>query len=338
MNKDDILAKKMLGFLSPERDNYILEDTNLYDMAVADGFKGTFEDWLLSLNCEMDVLPPGILTEKDKMLLDIASEVIYLNKDADAKLSGSLMLRVRGLDIRREPEDIDIIVNTLCEQGPGRPIVPEGFTVSTMDGKKSDVNAIQFTNAEGVKIDFLYSDESAFYAAIGNLIIACGDIGQLIKAKINYAANDLSAESANKHLLDVAYLFNSNPLRAVMSTKGITPALNQKYKVLSNKGSVEYKGNNPVYAAEICISLNAEYQNTDTTFNVVEITPFRLLVSLHEAEKLHSFPYEIVYDDKAAWYMTFEEYTRQLNDLDHEWRILDLLAYFDDAWFNNFKL
>jgi hypothetical protein len=110
-----------------------------------------------------------------------------------------------------------------------------------------------------------------------------------------------------------------------------------KYKVLSNRGQVGYQGNNQDHALEVCINLNAEYQNTDVFFSVVEITPFRLLMPLHEAEKLQSFPYEIVYGDKAAWYMTRKEYQRQLNSPNTRWLILNHVADFDDVWYETFN-
>lgn len=110
-----------------------------------------------------------------------------------------------------------------------------------------------------------------------------------------------------------------------------------RYKVLSNRGRVEYQGNNQDYALEVCVNLNAEYQNTDVLFSVIEITPFRLLMPLHEAEKLHSFPYEIVYDDMAAWYMSRREYARQLSSPNTKWLILDNVAAFDDVWYETFN-
>lgn len=110
-----------------------------------------------------------------------------------------------------------------------------------------------------------------------------------------------------------------------------------KYKILSNRGGVEYQGNNQNYATEMCVKLNAKYQNTEVLFSVVEITPFRLLMPLHEAEKLHSFPYEIVYDGVAAWYMSRREYERQLNSPNTRWLILNNVAEFDDVWYETFN-
>ena len=117
----------------------------------------------------------------------------------------------------------------------------------------------------------------------------------------------------------------------------IIQVIPSRYKVLSNRGSVAYQGNNQDYAAEVCVSLNAGYQNTDTFFSVIEITPFRLLMPLREAEKLHSFPYEIVYDGMAAWYMSGREYERQLNSLNTGWLILDNVADFDGIWYESFN-
>ena len=117
----------------------------------------------------------------------------------------------------------------------------------------------------------------------------------------------------------------------------IIQTVHPRYKVLSNGGSVEYQGNNWDYATEVCINLNAEYQNTDVLFSVIEVTPFRLLMPLREAEKLRSFPYEIVYDGMAAWYMSRREYRRQLKNLNTGWLILNNVAAFDDVWYETFN-
>lgn len=117
----------------------------------------------------------------------------------------------------------------------------------------------------------------------------------------------------------------------------IIQTVHPRYKVLSNGGSVEYQGNNWDYATEVCINLNAEYQNADVFFSVVEITPFRLLMPLREAEELHSFPYEIVYDDMAAWYMSRREYEHQLNSPNTRWLIHNNVADFDDVWYETFN-
>ena len=98
------------------------------------------------------------MTEKETQLLEIAKEIIELNKGINAKLTGSLMLAVMGLNKRREAVDIDIICDYLCEKEDGFPIVPKEFKECGIDGSRSEVSAIQFKNSDGLKVEFMYSE------------------------------------------------------------------------------------------------------------------------------------------------------------------------------------
>lgn len=148
------------------------------------------------------------MTNKEKILLEIAKKTLGLNSNIGAKLTGSLMLSVRGLKKRREASDIDIVCDYLCEHEDGMPIVPTGFKLVEMDGGRSEVDAIQFENKDGIKIDFLCSDEMR--EEVGG--VACGELKCLIEAKRFYAANDKDIVSKAKHELDLAYLFNNNQI------------------------------------------------------------------------------------------------------------------------------
>ena len=151
------------------------------------------------------------MTEKEKILLEIAKKALCLNKNIGARLTGSLMLAVMGFNKRREASDIDIVCDYLCENEDGLPIVPVGFKLVEMDGSKSDVNAIQFENEEGVKIDFLCSEDvPEMPKEVGGIM--CGELGCLIEAKRRYAANDKGIVSLAKHELDLVYLFNNNQI------------------------------------------------------------------------------------------------------------------------------
>lgn len=112
------------------------------------------------------------------------------------------------------------------------------------------------------------------------------------------------------------------------------------YKVLSNKGGVEYSGGNLELATEICLALNTKYQNTSEYFSVVEITPYRLLIDLAEAELWSSFPYEIVGIAWAAYYLSLQDYWNQLNNPDAFWHIKTKIGYitgtFDDRWYEEY--
>lgn len=113
------------------------------------------------------------------------------------------------------------------------------------------------------------------------------------------------------------------------------------FLVLSNQGQKEYEGPSRQIAVEIALKLNVEWQNTNTTFYVIQQTPYRLLCDLQDAEVLQAFPYQIVSADQAAWYMTAEEYEQQLACADQLWLIKwaggTLKADFDSFWYENFN-
>ena len=146
------------------------------------------------------------MTKRELQLFEIAKEVIEKNKDIGAKLTGSLMLAVMGLAKRREAADIDIICDYLCEKEEGLPNVPKGFYIVSMDGGRSEVEAIQFINDNSIKVEFMTSEESAIM--IND--IKCGGVEWLIEAKQRYAKNDKNDQSREKHELDLEYLFKNN--------------------------------------------------------------------------------------------------------------------------------
>lgn len=146
------------------------------------------------------------MTAKEIELLEIAKTVLELNSDIGARLTGSLMLAVRGINKRREAQDIDIICEYLCEKDSGRPIVPSGFREVASNGFASEVNAMQFRNADDLKIEFMVSEEDS--DEINGVL--CGEVLMLLAAKQRYVLNDKNEESKSKHEQDLAYLFENN--------------------------------------------------------------------------------------------------------------------------------
>ena len=144
----------------------------------------------------------------EKELLEIAKEVISKNNKLNAKLSGSLMLYNMGLNKRRNATDIDIICECLYEdpKDDGFPWIPKGFKLADLDGSRSDVNAMQFINSDGLKIEFMSSEEN------GGLIndIPCAELSKMVLSKLRYSKGDITIESRNKHLEDLIYLFERN--------------------------------------------------------------------------------------------------------------------------------
>ncbi len=132
----------------------------------------------------------------EKKLLEIAIDIIELNSWCHAALTGSLMLKHRGIETGRDARDIDIIVEELDQEDP--PTVPSGFELVDTAGSKSVHEAIRYKNKEGVKVDFLFSEEPREIHAG----IVCGSLKCLIEAKGRYAKTDIG-ESRQKHEFDL---------------------------------------------------------------------------------------------------------------------------------------
>lgn len=149
------------------------------------------------------------MTEKEQKMLEIAEQVIEMNQDIKAALTGSLLLSFMGVEKREEAKDIDIIVDCLCEQPDqeGFPIVPFGFKLVDLDGRKSSVDSMLFENKEGIILNVLFSEEEK--QTINGLM--CGDLKLMLECKLHYSRNDKSEESRNKHVLDLEYLKENNP-------------------------------------------------------------------------------------------------------------------------------
>lgn len=136
------------------------------------------------------------MTQHEQRLLEIAKDIISLNSWCNAALTGSLMLKHRDIETGRDARDIDIIVEELDLEDP--PTVPSGFELVDTAGSKSELEAIQYKNKEGVKVDFLFSEEPR--EIHGGIV--CGSLKCLIEAKSGYAKNDIG-ESRQKHEFDL---------------------------------------------------------------------------------------------------------------------------------------
>ena len=146
------------------------------------------------------------MTESEIKLLEIAKEAIRLNPCVGACLGGSLLFVLKGIKIRREVQDIDIIVNELYEDDS--PKVPKGFVFKGQGGCGSELNAIQFVNSEGIKLEFIHSKGEEKEECYG---VMCGDIKMSLYAKRYYAKYDKNPTSKAKHELDIVYIKKHNP-------------------------------------------------------------------------------------------------------------------------------
>lgn len=152
------------------------------------------------------------MTNREKELLDIAINILELNegRDLDLRLSGSLMLAVRGIEKRREATDIDFLIREECMAIEGDdyyPLMPKGYHMDC-EGCKLNPEAIRFVNDEsGVSIDFIpmYEESEEVNG------VPCGNVGGMVDAKLYYAGHDEKIESMKKHSLDLLYLEANNP-------------------------------------------------------------------------------------------------------------------------------
>ena len=133
-------------------------------------------------------------------LLEIAK---WVTDNNSVGLTGSLMFKLRGIDLGREPNDLDFIGFEGTEDKVDKIKVPKGFLYKSKDGYGSDVRSVVFFNKElNVKLDFMYSEEEIDF----DLEIPLGDLQECIQAKIHYTKNDKSDESRAKHLEDLQKL------------------------------------------------------------------------------------------------------------------------------------
>ena len=149
------------------------------------------------------------MSDNELKLIEIAKEIIKLNvENIEMALTGSLMLSLRGINKRRESNDIDIICKFICEKPPGKPNMPKGYVFDCMSGEKSAVNVMRFVSADGVKVDLLTSDEKT--EEIQG--IYCGQVEKLLDAKYSFSQNDIGKESKEKHELDLEYILANNSI------------------------------------------------------------------------------------------------------------------------------
>lgn len=126
-------------------------------------------------------------------LLEIAKEFMKINDTLS--LTGTLMLRQRGIEIGREPSDIDLLI---CDYAPNVKIPEKYKEIITDCGHASDGSS-QMYKLNKIKIDILSDGEQP---EIVNGV-RLGTVKGLISAKILYSYQ--KNEQARKHKMDLLY-------------------------------------------------------------------------------------------------------------------------------------
>jgi len=124
-----------------------------------------------------------------KDLLEIAKKIMAVNPTVS--LTGTLMLKLRGIDLGREPHDIDLLI---FDYAPNISF-PDEMKVEHI-GYASDGSSAKF-KYEDIIIDVLSNGEQP------ELVdgVLCGRLESLIEAKKRYAGQ--TNEQAAKHRADL---------------------------------------------------------------------------------------------------------------------------------------
>jgi len=122
--------------------------------------------------------------------LEVARWIVGVNDGT--LLTGSIMLKERGIDLGREPNDIDILV--VSEDGIGDLILPPLATEIETNSDEGYIVKARYKYL-GTKIDFIAQD--------GERNIGLDSIENLLEKKREYVEADTNPDSVQKHKRDV---------------------------------------------------------------------------------------------------------------------------------------
>lgn len=128
--------------------------------------------------------------------LEVARWIVGVNDGT--LLTGSIMLKERGIDLGREPNDIDILV--VSEDGIGDLILPPLATEIETSSDDGYIVKARYKYL-GTKIDFIAQDGER---NIGLDYLA--SIENLLEKKREYVEADTNPDSAQKHRIDIGII------------------------------------------------------------------------------------------------------------------------------------
>lgn len=126
-------------------------------------------------------------------IFNVAKELLDLN--SNASLTGTLMLKLRGIDLGREPNDIDILINDYAVNINFN----KDFEVEILSNESYRETSVKY-KYKGFVIDVISSNEIPEIVNGWRL----GSIDELMKAKYEFSKQDY--ESAKKHYDDLIKL------------------------------------------------------------------------------------------------------------------------------------
>lgn len=137
--------------------------------------------------------------KREKKLLKLAEEV--LRDNPNTCLTGTLMLRLRGIDLGRPPKDIDILI---CDYAPTIKLDEKWKEIP--DSKSSNGIGIKY-EYDGIILDVMSSNEQPEYLNG----IRLGSVEKLVEKKIRYSKQENDQAEKHKKDLDILKNFDLKP-------------------------------------------------------------------------------------------------------------------------------
>lgn len=131
--------------------------------------------------------------------LELAEWIAYENSGA---VTGSIMLRERGIELGREPNDIDIIVD---DMSPDDIVLPPLCTKKEIEQNDDGYDVLARCYFLGLKIEFITDAEELRKSSNIGFKLNCkfASIDGLLKAKKMYIENDIEKLYIEKTKRDI---------------------------------------------------------------------------------------------------------------------------------------
>lgn len=136
--------------------------------------------------------------------LELAKWIAHHNNGA---ITGSIMLRERGIELGREPNDIDIVVS---DTAPDDIVLPPLCNKKEIEENDNGYDVLARCYFLGLKIEFITDDEEVGKSQYIKFNNYCkfATIDGLFKAKMDYLRNDSDKPYIKKTKRDIEIIEN----------------------------------------------------------------------------------------------------------------------------------
>lgn len=152
-----------------------------------------------------NIIKATTMSLKELMLLDIARKFISYNRTSKLYLAGSLMLKLRGIDLGREINDIDICIKNIQELNSLE--LPEGFFIEEyiLGDVGYETLITRCRNEDGIVIDLLHNyditwDEENYIDGM-----SCASVSSLLLEKQKYISDNSHGKEKHERDIDIIH-------------------------------------------------------------------------------------------------------------------------------------